>query len=323
MYPKIILVPEHAPNVAGTGAPPPQDGGSGEWASGTFEDDDDASSKWECDGCSYLNGNAEQHCYLCGTARPSAASQLRSRLLRRKSSRTMTNFGDSTFLRMYDQISRDQRHGSDLARWLECLPRKVKQKLDDLIAQGKTPEQAAVYLWSDEVNLSYSNLSLQDDAVYKVLQRSIIADKEAQLRSFMYLIRVINNFLVVNPAAEDYVCFRGSAMTPEQVLNLQEGRKYRLRMYAAVSTKREEAEKFLRMKNASVMIQFDIPKGCRNASDIQFLSKYKTEAEILIPPYTAVVCNAVEKRLDGKYHVSLSVCMDNQTEKMDLPVVYA
>ena len=236
-------------------------------------------------------------------------------MLRQNSASPITNFSDSNFLKMYDRCN-----AQTLPQWWQYLLSEVRRELDQKVVEGRTEGEATVWLWTKEDPLRYSNLD-GDDAVYRTMQNAIISDKEAPLRRFMYLIRVINTFLVTRPTPQSYLAYRASSMTKEQLLQIMPGNQYCLRMYAAISTEQAMAFGCMQRESRRVLLVFQIPQGCRNACDIHSVSKYEHEAEILIPPYTAVECTSIEDMPYGKA-VHMTV-LENLSSPLTLQIIHA
>merc|ERR1719310_1674686 len=79
--------------------------------------------------------------------------------------------------------------------------------------------------------------------------------------------------------------YRGSRMSDSDAPSIQAGAAYRFGMYVATSKKLSVAQKF---SEHGWIFTMTVPKGCRNAGDISQVSLLKSEAEVLLPPYTAV-----------------------------------
>lgn len=87
-------------------------------------------------------------------------------------------------------------------------------------------------------------------------------------------------------------------------------------MYVATSKEIAKAKKF---SLHGWIIQFRIPAGCSNAGDISRLSSYFDEAEVLLPPYTAVhvtEISATERRIKA-------IVLDNLLVPETVPTMLA
>eukprot|EP01084_Bolivina_argentea_P143626 252178_1 len=126
--------------------------------------------------------------------------------------------------------------------------------------------------------------TLQRPKFYGALKRALLTDNKIELNKWMPFIRALNSKLVCqNPPTMK--CYRGSKMSLKDFSIFKYGYVYRIPYYVATSVDEEVAKSW---PNSNYLIQFNIPKGCPNASSISELSVFPNEKEVLLPPYTAV-----------------------------------
>lgn len=144
-------------------------------------------------------------------------------------------------------------------------------------SDGRTVAEAAVALWTGEGDAS--NLS-----IYIALNRALLADDEDQLAHWMFLVRLVTNY-ITRPAHElpsALTTWRGSKLSRLQAASLSVGQVIRPPMFVATSTNREVASHFRKI----YIVKLIIPAGCRNACRVDTISLFKEELEVLLPPYT-------------------------------------
>jgi len=155
-------------------------------------------------------------------------------------------------------------------------------------------------------------------AIYQYINNALISDDPVSLSHCIKLIRCINNAIINKPMPKDYIVFRGTKlihMPISEIKKFKKGEKSRVKMYLATSLKRSIAEKFASKDGIISIIR--IPKGCLNAAIIPSqLSDFPNEEEILIPPYSLLLCvgngyNETTKR----FELTFELAKDNKKEE--------
>ena len=168
-----------------------------------------------------------------------------------------------------------------------------------------------------------------------MLQQIVLMDDGALLARMMPFIRCLNSFLLCRKGLlkQKTTVYRASRMTHAQFKMLQVGERYRMCMYVATSTKREvtrglqewqEQEMGEAGEGLRYSWQFTIPTGCRQATNIQKVSGYGNEHEVLLVPYSAILVTAITlDKASGMIEVSADVLEDSYDEPLDLQTTVA
>jgi len=152
--------------------------------------------------------------------------------------------------------------------------------------------------------------------VYSIINKALMEDDEVVLKEYMMFIKALELYIENHPTNECYTVYRGSKSKPEDLMKeFKEGKKYSACRFTCTSLDLETAKTFSPEKTVCV---FNIDKGCTNACPIWDLSCFIKEKEILLPPYTVILCKS--SWTEGDYHYFSYDVLDNDTSRNILPI---
>ncbi|CAI2358948.1 unnamed protein product [Moneuplotes crassus] len=135
--------------------------------------------------------------------------------------------------------------------------------------------------------------------------------------------RLLNSYIVdlgTKYNKEDRVVCRG--VRAEIFSNVKDGEIFRMISWNCASENLSTAEKFEKHceGKASSLVKFNVKAHCFNAGQINLfgVSKYKSEEETLIPPYSACICIKKEKmKADDCTEEGFDTLSTKEEEKRD------
>jgi len=184
---------------------------------------------------------------------------------------------------------------------------KVTDKQILKILQQEVPCLVDTYKESQHGNVAEKCVQLWTAAspLYRRLTKMLVYDVYDELEKFMPIIRGITKCIVA-PSDRYRETYRGSKILMQQFETMEVGATYRIAQILATSESKETASSFV--EGDQVIVTFKIPKGCWNAAPIAKYSQFD-EAEVLLPPYTAI---KVTKK--SKAHKSIECEVLDNTE---------
>eukprot|EP00929_Paragymnodinium_shiwhaense_P108026 TRINITY_DN74363_c0_g1_i1.p1 TRINITY_DN74363_c0_g1~~TRINITY_DN74363_c0_g1_i1.p1 ORF type:complete len:140 (-),score=5.99 TRINITY_DN74363_c0_g1_i1:36-455(-) len=134
----------------------------------------------------------------------------------------------------------------------------------------------------------------------------------------MPYIRTLNNFLLSYHPPRDIWVRRKSHLTRAQARQLIVGCQCRLAMYVATSKKAWD-EFPAGVGGQDVRMEFHIPAGCFQACDIEQISIFGREQEILLVPYSPITITGNQKDpTTGIITIQASVAQDGRNVNLDM-----
>lgn len=213
----------------------------------------------------------------------------------------------SNFLALYDLCPKKPSKRDVMAP----MTKTVRDAYDECFKRRKGNLYAAsVQLWTEKL-------------VYKAVNAALISDNAGLLAHWMPFVRSLNNYLVRYHPQGALIARRMSFLTTDRAYELQEGQIYRLGMFVASS--KETWEAFPSgVGGQQVRIEFHVPDGCFQAADIEALSAFENEREILLVPYTAVRVTKVFSGGEGQaVTIRMEVLKDSKAAPLDLETILA
>lgn len=172
--------------------------------------------------------------------------------------------------------------------------------------EGNHVSKAAARLWTDLL-------------VHGAVNAAVVSDNPGLLNHWVPYIRALNNFLLTNKPREDLTTRRKSHMTREQAAQIQVGQWYRLPMYVATSKKGWEDFPD-GVGGNQVRIEFAIPALCFQACDIEQVSEFQHEREVLLVPYSPIVVTRKVVEPNGVVTIGMEVARDGRSMNLAMPV---
>ena len=179
-------------------------------------------------------------------------------------------------------------------------------KADQSLAFGDG-SALAVHVWTFSQPTGWP--ADKPSAIYKQMNRALLKDDPVPIHELAVTMEAIRCWIRAHPAPEAVTLYRGTpnskaqqhpmggsqtdtvgAVAREHVHNPElvadAARTMRMPMFIAASKSIAKAREFC--TPGCPILEFIVPKGCRNCTPVSGLSHYPEEEEWLMPPYTAV-----------------------------------
>jgi hypothetical protein len=250
----------------------------------------------------------------------------------------LNTLSDSAFLKCYDSLpaprSGKQLWTKPLEAVVASLPTAFRRDTwEQTLREIGESQHASAAATSALARAGAACVRLwSENAMFRLVQQVVLTDDAALLERTMPFIKCLNAFILDERGLlkRKTTAYRVSRMSEAQAEMLRVGKKYRLGMYVATSTRKramgdlKEWQKEEMGGATKYSWQFTIPNGCRQATKIHEVSAYGDEHEVLLVPYSAILVTGLNfDKATGMIEVRADVLEDSFAEPLELPTIAA
>jgi len=128
------------------------------------------------------------------------------------------------------------------------------------------------------------------------------------------------NYLLQQHPALGFVVRRKSSMTTNQTEDILADDEYRVNMYTATSKNQWAQIESMNVGESDVRWEFEVPTGCFQVSEVQHLSAFPGEKEVLVVPYSGLrIISKVAS--GGKVTVRAAISRDSRNTSLEVPTI--